>query len=465
MKKFQKIKDKLKYYRFSYIPQYLIASKFSSQSFYICYKFIYGFLVFLLAIFNYSGFRNKYEIFKSQIFPAQIYQYNETPLLCFIALSGGEVTQIIHLINDLYEKSTVDFSVLILVGNDEGLIDLLEKRVNEKVKISLIPLDTNFSSRRFIELNMPDLIIHIENVYSPILAKVSKSYGIENILISGLTRRDTKNHPIYKRAFGLRFEKYIDYFYVKSDLDIAYLEENDVKESKIINMGNLKYQEVHEASAKHVISNEVKELKEVLKNQRIIIMGSISFEERNFIISSVNNILRSDDQKVVILCPRFTYLVPIYERLLHGCSLPSIRLSEIIAKTRQYNKEVIVVDIFGILSDLYGISDLAVVGGSFKKRFDTGFSQNIIEPMIQKIPVLYGPYTLQFDDLVNEINDKSRMSICKSPNQLSELINQLLSQDCLINDLIEKQNQSLEKFSKNPFDDYRALLLNKIKKK
>ena len=464
MKKFQKIKDKLKYYRFSYIPQYLIASKFSSQSFYICYKFIYGFLVFLLAIFNYSGFRKKYKIFKSQIYPAQIYQYNETPLLCFIDLSGGEVTQIIHLINDLYEKSTVDFNVLILVGNDEGLIDLLEKRVNEKAKISLIPLDINFSSRRFIELNMPDLIVYVENVYSPILAKVSKSYGIDNILISGLTRRDTKNHPIYKRAFGLRFENYIDYFYIKSDLDIAYLEENGVEESKIINMGNLKYQEAHEASAKHLISNEVEELKEVLKNQRIIIMGSISFEERSFIISSVDNILSSDDQKVVILCPRFNYLVPIYERLLHGCSLPSIRLSEIVAKNRQYNKEVIVVDIFGVLSDLYGIADLAVVGGSFKKRFDTGFSQNLIEPMIQNIPVLYGPYTLQFDDLVNEINDKSRMSICKSPNQLSELINQLLYQDSLTNDLIEKQNQSLEKFSKNPLDDYTELLLNKIKK-
>ena len=462
MRIIQKIKDKLKYYRFSYIPQYLIASNFSSQSFYICYKFIYGFLIFLLGFLNYSDFRSKYGKFKLQIYPDQLYENNETPLFCFIALSGGEVTQIIDLINELYRESVIDINVLVLVGNDEGLIDLLKKKMNKKAKISLIPLDTEFSTKRFIDLNMPDLMIYVENVYSPILAKSSKSYGIENILISGLTRSDTKNHPIYKRAFGLNFEKYIDQFFIKSDLDYPYLLNNGVEESKIINMGNLKYLEVIEEKSNHEASNEIMKIKELLKKDKLIIMGSISFEERDFIISSIDNILSQRDEMAIIICPRFKYLVPIYQRLLHDCSLPSIRLSEVTENIRRLDKEIIVVDIFGALNDLYSIADLAVVGGSFEKRFHTGFSQNLIEPMIKNIPVLYGPYTLQFDDLVNEINHESQISICNSPDQLSELINELLSQERLLNHLVEEQNRALKKYSKHPLHNYKSLIFNKL---
>ena len=84
-------------------------------------------------------------------------------------------------------------------------------------------------------------MIFVENVYSPILAKVSHEMGIKNILLSGLIREQTKDHPIYRRAFGLQFEKYIDHFYVKSDLDIPLLSDRGIGDEHITVSGNLKY--------------------------------------------------------------------------------------------------------------------------------------------------------------------------------------------------------------------------------
>ncbi len=192
-------------------------------------------------------------------------------------------------------------------------------------------------------------------------------------------------------------------------------------------------------------------------------MGSISFEEREFITESIDLILRDIPTGIIILCPRYTYTIPIFERLLKENKISTIRLSEVSLLTKELENNVLIVDRFGILNQLYAISNVSIVGGSFKKRYHTGFSQNLIEPMIQGKPVLYGQYTLQFDDLVNGINQDHNHSICFSASELTEKIKELFLNKSIRQDLIHKQISFLKNHS-GTLENYSQIVFSEIQK-
>jgi len=372
-------------------------------------------------------------------------------LHCFVALSGGELTQIVPLLNKICDLNT-NYKIALLVGGETDLIQRAEETCKIGITVCPLPLDIGFSTNIFVKRNKPDLMIFIENVYSPILAKTSKKFHVKNILISGLTRRATRNHPIYKRAFGLSFEKYIDNFYLKSELDIDYLREIGVEEKKIQVLGNLKYSNVLTKSKE---INKFSFIRESISrdDKKIVAIGSASFEERQIIVDVIKAAKTNSLPISFILCPRYNYTVDIYERMLLSNGIATIRISDLNREKSNLLNKVILLDTFGELNDIYNISDIAILGGSFVMRYNTGFSQNILEPIINSIPVIFGDYTLQFDDLVYEINQFSSFSSCKGVSEIIQSLEKLTQDDKFFSDLVQHQLKIIKE-QDNVFDRY-----------
>jgi 3-deoxy-D-manno-octulosonic-acid transferase len=57
-------------------------------------------------------------------------------------------------------------------------------------------------------------------------------------------------------------------------------------------------------------------------------------------------------------------------------------------------EEVVLLDTLGELVDLYGVADLAFVGGTI----DGSEGHNLLEPALQGVPVLFGPGFSSFED-------------------------------------------------------------------
>ena len=455
---FYKIRDLSLYYRHHYIPQYVLATKFKYQTVYVLSKLISFFFIVVLFFFSRKKYHSKIKLFKQQLIPEMILNdHSNKHLHCFVALSGGELTQIVPLLNKIIDLNK-NQKIALLVGGETGLIERAREMCKTDIIVCPLPLDIGFSTNIFVKKNKPDLMIFVENVYSPILAKTAKKNHIKNILISGLTRRATRNHPIYKRAFGLSFQKYIDNFYLKSELDIDYLRGIGVEEKKIRVLGNLKYSNF-EIKQKEI--NKFSFIRESItrNDSKIVVIGSASFEERHIIVDVIKEVQTNSLPISFILCPRYDYIVNIYERMLTGNGIATIRISDLDSEKSNLLNKVILVDTFGELNDIYNISDIAILGGSFAMRYNTGFSQNILEPIIKSVPVIFGEYTLQFDDIVHEINQFSSFSSCKDVSEIIQSLEKLNKDDKFFSDLVQQQLKTIKE-QDNVFDRYLNLFID-----
>jgi 3-deoxy-D-manno-octulosonic-acid transferase len=99
------------------------------------------------------------------------------------------------------------------------------------------------------------------------------------------------------------------------------------------------------------------------------------------------------------------------DRLRQKLDLPHSLLSQLNESMNIEN--ILIVDSIGLLSVLYGLGDIAYVGGGFGKGI-----HNTLEPMAHGVPVIFGPGYLNFPEAVDMVSARSGWSI---PNK-EELI-------------------------------------------
>jgi 3-deoxy-D-manno-octulosonic-acid transferase len=89
--------------------------------------------------------------------------------------------------------------------------------------------------------------------------------------------------------------------------------------------------------------------------------------------------------------------------------------------------DVIVVDTIGDLMELYKISKVAVIGGSFAKYG----GQNMLEPLFFGTPVIFGPYTENFREIADAIIREKAGQVATDPLDLYNKLVSLIRDDDL----------------------------------
>ena len=87
------------------------------------------------------------------------------------------------------------------------------------------------------------------------------------------------------------------------------------------------------------------------------------------------------------------------------------------------DKQILVIDIIGILSTIYRYADIAYIGGAF----DTGL-HNIQEPAVNGMPVIFGPDYHNFREAVDLVELGGAFSI-ETGKQLATVLEKLLNND------------------------------------
>ena len=85
------------------------------------------------------------------------------------------------------------------------------------------------------------------------------------------------------------------------------------------------------------------------------------------------------------------------------------------------NGGVLLVDSIGELANLYSLADLAIVGGSFVPAG----GHNILEPAQHGVPIIVGPHTENFRDIVGLFRSNDAVRVV-SANELTETILKLI---------------------------------------
>jgi 3-deoxy-D-manno-octulosonic-acid transferase len=151
----------------------------------------------------------------------------------------------------------------------------------------------------------------------------------------------------------------------------------------------------------------------------VIVAGSTVDGEESLLLIAFENILASYPGAVMILAPRHPERFAEVTRLLEQMNIRFSRRS--LWSGEPVTGGVLLLDTIGELAALYGLADVAFVGGSLVPRG----GHNIIEPAQHGVPIVVGNHTENFRDIVGLFESRGALRIvgpAELPLTLMELI-------------------------------------------
>ena len=354
--------------------------------------FLYPFL-FFVSLFNKKArtfFSKRLRVEKTE--PGEYY---------WIHLSSvGEMNLSEKLIEKILSEKKKIYLTLI---TDTGM-DLFKKRYsgNSDITGAYFPLDDYFLIKKTVNmLNIEKLIIIETEIWPNLYKIVSKKSDI--IIVNG--RISDKTFDKYKKIKGIisctlnKCSKIL----VQSDLDFQRYKELGVKEDILKVYPNLKYTidyPVLDTEHKNKLEERVK-----IKGRKLITAGSTREGEEKILINIFKNINEKNGYQM-ILVPRHIQRTEEVAALCEGLDFSLY--------SENKKTEIIIVDKMGILREMYQISDLVFVGGTF---VEIG-GHSILEPLYYgKVPII-GKYYSNIKDVAENAKPLNLVNIAETESEL-----------------------------------------------
>jgi 3-deoxy-D-manno-octulosonic-acid transferase len=228
----------------------------------------------------------------------------------------------------------------------------------------------------------------------------AKNKNIPTYLINA--RISDKSYNSYKKFtwFYTKIFKNIDKIFAQSDIDKQRLEKLGAKNIKVI--GNIKLATLPK------ITNRYKK-----QNTTIITAGSTHESEEELILNAWDKSMGK-----LILAPRhperFNSVFNMIQNKYENTNISFHKLSS----QNNFLSDIILIDMMGMLNNIYEISDVVILGGSFIKKAG---GHNPIEPAFYKTKLISGKTIFNQKSLFECVNNYYLIS----NNQLKEYLNNI----------------------------------------
>lgn len=282
-----------------------------------------------------------------------------------------------------------------------------------------LPLDTSRNAERLIRLIQPTLMVFSKfDIWPNLVWKASKN-GVPIIVVAGTLHAESKRLSRFAKPFFRSVHRHIRVHCAISEGDAARFQELCSPTHEIVVTGDTRYEQVYRRAVAVEFDTEFFPGQATLKRP-ILIAGS-TYTEDEKVLFPAYQLLREnipDTFPHLILVPheptpeRTSEIRAALNRqqLSHLCFsdlAPGIDLSEV---------DVLIVDRVGLLAQLYKLTDIAFVGGSFR-----GSVHNVMEPAAMAKPVLFGP-TIQNAYEASLLVARGGAKLVHTSQQLSDAI-------------------------------------------
>src|SRR5579863_2283626 len=305
------------------------------------------------------------------------------------AVSVGEVMAVSGLIEEL-RRQFPDRRVLVSTTTDTGQA-LARKRFGEE-NVFYFPMDFAFAIRPYLRALEPELIILAETEFWPNFLRLARTSGARIAVVNA--RISDRSWPSYLRfRWALRrMLASVDLFLAQTGEDAARLKAIGAESARVEVTGNLKFDAaVPEAPA---IADRLRRALAGEGAGPVLVCGSTVEDEEGLLLKAFENIRVAHPRLVMILAPRKPERFDEVAILVKQMELPLLRRSR--WQGEKLAGGVFVVDSIGELAALYGLADVAFVGGSLVPRG----GHNIIEPAQHGVAIVVGNHTENFRDIV-----------------------------------------------------------------
>lgn len=341
------------------------------------------------------------------------------------ALSGGEVTQIVTFCRKL--RDALPDWVLMLSTNSHYSYEFARTNLCVDFVIDT-PWDCRGPVKRALDRVGPAALVCVENVTCPVLLQEAKRRGVTTILVSGLMSKDIHLHPMLHRTMEESPFGDLDWIGAKSQEDTQGFIDQGARPERVVVTGNMKFDPEYLEVPEEMRARMRTELR-LAPQEPVLLAASLHPGEEELVGKAYIEARLAIPGLRLVLVPRYQFYVDEMIEKLRALGLSCVRKTSLAGQWVDREK-VIVVDTFGELSRLYAIASAVFLGGSMYRRNVLGLGQNIIEPLIQRVPIFFGPFMNLWRDITNELksewpgvevttSDELRKGLCEVLNSNS----------------------------------------------
>ena len=383
----------------------------------LTYRILTSLLYPLLVTFIYfRKFLNKEHPnrFKEKIHHSyfNIKRKRDTKLIWFHAASIGEFKSIIPVIEELNKKKN---NLEFLVTTSTLSSSYLAKEELVKFKNThhrFFPLDIGFLMEKFLESWRPKNIFLVDSEIWPNLILKAKIKKIPLALLNArLTKKTFRRWMNFPNTAKMIFSKFD--LCLSSNIETKkYLKKMSVK--NVYFNGNIKL--INKIDAKKIKNVNEK----FLLAKRFWLAASTHKGEDLFCLKIHKTIKKKYKDIVTIIAPRHINRAEDIRVLSNNFKLKTqlVNKNDRIFK----NKEIIIINSFGILQNYFKYAKSVFIGKSTLKKFENDGGQSPIDAAKLRCKVYHGPYVYNFEEIYKILKKKNITKRIKTYQELSNFL-------------------------------------------
>jgi 3-deoxy-D-manno-octulosonic-acid transferase len=332
--------------------------------------------------------------------PARLGGETSPPAIWVHAVSVGEVLAASRLVTEL-RRCFPQHRVVISTTTDTGQ-QLARTRFGED-SVFYFPLDFAFAIRPYLSLFRPELIVLTETEFWPNFLRLARANGARIAVVNA--RISDRSWPGYRRwrHFWERVLRPVDLFLAQTEQDRERLANIGAPADRIQVSGNMKF-DVPLPEPPPIVDS-LRAAFQQAGAKPVIVCGSTVEGEEALLLHAFENVLASHPRATMILAPRRPERFGEVVQLLESLGIRFWRRS--LWPGGPLSGGVLLLDSIGELASLYGLGDLAFVGGSLVPRG----GHNIVEPAQHGVPILVGSHTENFRDIVRFFQSRDALRV------------------------------------------------------
>ncbi|MCU1270966.1 MAG: Three-deoxy-D-manno-octulosonic-acid transferase-like protein [Acidobacteriaceae bacterium] len=331
------------------------------------------------------------------------------------AVSVGEVLAVSELVLRLRAEYP-EHRILVSTTTDTGQ-KLAAARFGAE-NVFYFPFDFKFWVTRYFRALRPELIVVAETEFWLNLLRVARESDAHVAIVNA--RISDRSLPGYRRWRPLlsRVLSSIDLFLAQTPEDARRLAEIGAPKDRVFVGGNLKF-DVPASSSPKIVS----QLRSALESSGpVLVCGSTVEGEESLLLEAFRTVLAEHPSAVMLLAPRHPERFPQVADQLQQSKLKFWKRSTWTGEP--LSGGLLLIDSIGELASLYSLADVAFVGGSLVPRG----GHSILEPAQHGVPILVGPHTENFRDIVELFRSQDAVRIVH-PSDLDHVMVGLLKND------------------------------------
>lgn len=310
----------------------------------------------------------------------------------------GQVHTFLRQFRERYPAWTV-----ILVSWNPEIVELAGR--NPSIDhVVFMPWDVGWIARRFFRALAPKVYVTVDQLRMPAVLRAAKALGVRTMLVSASFPDVYVESEAMKRASAFQFHRDLDRICVADEEARASFRRIGCDADRLRLTGYMKYDLEHLRTTEED-RRALRRSLGVEDGEPIWVAGSVRPGEVHAVVDAYARARRSIPNLRFLLAPRY---VPDADGACQAAAdhgLAWVRRTALTPGGAAAGDAVIVLDTYGELSRLYAIADVVFVGNSLVPADRYALGQNLAEPLVHGMPVVFGPHMNKWRAVTSLLKD------------------------------------------------------------